>query len=175
MPFFCFPESGLFARIRPVLLILFIVSGLLAVFETSVVQAQTPVSLVWKTKMKFGKAASDVNAPGTVVIDAVANTRSVTGAAYDFGGNWKRGKFQILGDSKAYVIVTLPSSIVLQNGNGNFSITVDNIHMNLTNPVRLSNAGKKTIFLGGTLNISTNQKARTYNDIGTLVINAEYL
>ncbi len=170
-----FSGTRLLSRIRPTLLMLFVVSGLLAIFDSSTAKAQTPVSIVWKTKMKFGDVASDVDVAGSVIIDAVANSRSVTGGAVDFGGVWKRGKFQLLGDSKAYVIVTLPSSIVLQNGSGAFSITVNNIHMNLTNPIRLSKQGKKTIYIGGTVVVTVNQKNKTYNDIGTLTIDADYL
>lgn len=136
--------------------------------------AQTPLQIVWKTKMKFGKVASSVDGAGAVTINPSSNTRSVSGAAFDFGGTWQRGKFQLIGDSKAYVIVTLPSSFTLTNNNGSFSIQVTDITMNRTNPIRLSNAGKKTVFIGGKVTILTNQKNKTYGKGGG-DINAEYL
>jgi len=177
MPLSLFQRPGLFSRTFLMFLVLFIISGPLTAFDASADDDddEKPVSLSWKGKLKFGTVASDINAPGTVIIDAVANSRSITGAAFDFGGTWRRGKFQIKGEKKAYVNVTLPSSIVMQNPSGAYSITVTNLHMNLTNPIRLSNKGKKTVYVGGTLNISINQKPRTYKDIGTLVIHAEYL
>lgn len=137
-------------------------------------QPQVPLQIEWKTKMKFGDIASSIDGPGTVVIDAVNNTRSVTGSAYDFGGAWQRGKFQLIGQPKAFVIVTLPSSFTLTNGNGNFSIVVDNITMNQTNPIKLNKTGKKTVFLGGRVTITTNQKDKTYGNGGGF-IDAEYL
>lgn len=135
--------------------------------------AQTPLQVIWKSKMKFGKVASSVDGAGTVSIDATNNTRSVTGEAYDFGGPWQRGKFQLVGEPKAYVIVTLPSSFTLTNTNGNHSITVNNLNMSRTNPIRLSNGGKRTVYLGGTVQISTNQKDKTYGTGGG-IIDAEY-
>lgn len=135
---------------------------------------QVTLQVIWKSKMKFGDVASSIDGAGTVVIDAVNNTRSITGEAYDFGGTWQRGKFQLIGEPKAFVIITLPSSFTLTTGNGNFSITVDNITMNKTNPVKLNNSGKKTIYIGGRVNITTNQKGKTYNTGGGIV-DAEYL
>ncbi|NQV99647.1 MAG: DUF4402 domain-containing protein [Rhodospirillales bacterium] len=137
-------------------------------------QPQVTLQIIWKTKMKFGDVASSIDGPGTVVIDAVNNTRSVTGSAFDFGGTWQRGKFQLVGQPKAYVIVTLPSSFTLTNDSGAFSIVVDNITMSETNPIRLNNQGKKNVFIGGRVNISTNQKDRNYNNGGGF-IDAEYL
>ncbi len=154
-----------------------IASALLIVVVTgapSKTDAQTPLQIVWKTKLKFGTAASSVDGSGTIVINAANNTRSVTGEAFDFGGNWSRGKFQLVGEPKAFVIVTLPSSYTITNSNGNFSMLVDNIGMNLTNPIKLSNQGKKTVFIGARLNITTNQKAKNYNQ-GSFLIDADYL
>ena len=135
---------------------------------------QVALQIIWKTKMKFGSAASSIDGAGTIVIDAVNNTRSVTGEAYDFGGTWQRGKFQLVGEPKAFVIVTLPSSFTLTNSNGNHSIIVDNITMSLPNPIKLSNKGKKNVFIGGRVNIITNQKDKTYG-VGGGIIDAEYL
>lgn len=137
-------------------------------------KTQTPLQIIWKSKMKFGSVAASIDGAGAVTIDAVNNTRTVTGAAWDFGGTWQRGKFQLIGGSKEYVIVTLPSSFTLTNSNGNFSIVVDNITMSRPNPIRLTNAGKRTVYLGGRVNITTNQKAKTYG-VGGGIIDAEYL
>jgi len=132
------------------------------------------IELSWESKLRFGKAASDINAPGNVIIDAVSNSRTVTGAAFNFGGHWSRGKFKIEAEKNAYVIVSLPPSIVLESDHGGYTITVNNLHMNLTNPVKLSKSGRKTIYIGGTLQITPNHKADEYRDIGTLVVNVEY-
>jgi len=139
------------------------------------VNAQTPapITLEWKVDIKFGKAASDVGGPGTIIIDPVANSRTVTGAAFDFGGTWKRGKLVITGEPKAKVNVYFPASYTLTNNAGTFSITVNNVTMNKTNPFKLNNSGKKNVFFGGTLQIATNQKGRNYK-VGGFTITVEY-
>ena len=87
----------------------------------------------------------------------------------------RRGKLKISGgDSKAYVIVTVPSSFTLRKGSSSHTMTVTNITMDKTNPVRLSNAGAKTIYFGGTLTVTPNQKNGNYNDEGGLVIDVFY-
>jgi|GEM_PF-4305402 len=48
--------------------------------------AQTPFTLEWKTKMKFGKVAPETGAGGTVVLSPNANTTTITGNLTDFGG-----------------------------------------------------------------------------------------
>ena len=54
-------------------------------------------------------------------------------------------------------------------------MTVSNITMNLTNPVKLSNSGAKTIYFGATLTIGADQKKGTYNDEGGFTIDVNYL
>ncbi|MBT6610352.1 MAG: DUF4402 domain-containing protein [Rhodospirillaceae bacterium] len=139
-------------------------------------QAQTPFTLEWKTKMKFGTVASDEAAGGTIVLSPAADTTTITGSLTDFGGTIKRGKLRITGgNSKAFVIVSWPSSFTIRKGTSTHVMTVSNITMNLTNPVKLSNSGAKTIFFGATLTIGADQKKGTYNDEGGFTIDVNYL
>ncbi len=136
--------------------------------------AAVDVSIVQKTDMKFGSFASDVDVPGTAVIGTAADTKTLTGGLVDFGGTVKRAKFQILGDSKAYVIVTLPSSITIAKGTSGHVMTLDTFTMSQTNPVRLNNQGKRTIWIGATLHVDADQKKGNYNDDNTFTVNVEY-
>jgi len=136
--------------------------------------AQTPLQLIWKVKMKFGKVAPETTGGGTVVISSAANTTTITGNLTDFGGTIKRGKLQVIGDSKAYVIVSLPSTFTLRKGTGTHTMTVSNLTMNLTNPIRLSSQGKKNIYFGATLTVSPNQKKGTYNEDGDFIVDVDY-
>jgi len=129
------------------------------------VSAQTPITIDWKTDLKFGKASSSVDGTGSIIIDAVANTRIVTGEAFDFGGTWKRGKFQIFGEPKAFVNVYLPTTVTFTSSNGSYTLTMSNLTMSRTNPFKLSKNGKKTVYIGGTLGIGVNQKDKTYKAI----------
>jgi len=132
------------------------------------------IELSWEKRLKFGEVASDLTGSGTVIIDAISNSRSVTGAIFDFGGSWSRGKFKIEGEKDAYVNITLPSSVVVESRTGSYTMTLTNLNMNQTNPVKLSEDGKKTVRIGGTLQVAPNQHAGKYRDVGTLIINVDY-
>ena len=54
-------------------------------------------------------------------------------------------------------------------------MTVDNFTMDQTNPVRLNNQGKKTINIGATLHITTDQKQGNYNDENAFMYTVNYL
>lgn len=134
--------------------------------------AQAPLALEWKTNLRFGTIASDLAGGGTVVIPTNQDTRTITGLLTDFGGTVKRGKFQITGEPRAWVVITMPSTIVIQKGTSSNTMTIDNLTLQ-SNPVKLNKNGVKNVFFGGTLNVGTNQKKGTYND-DAFVINVEY-
>jgi len=135
--------------------------------------AQAPLVLEWKTDLKFGTIASDIAGGGTVVVPTTSDTRSITGLLTDFGGTVKRGKFKITGEPRAWVVITMPSTIVIQKGTSSNTMTIDNLTLD-ANPVKLNKNGIKTVFFGGTLNVGTNQKKGNYKN-DALVINVEYL
>lgn len=136
---------------------------------------QVAITLVPKRDMKFGQFAASVDGGGTVVLSPDADTVSWSGAITNFGGTVKRARFQIVGEPKAYVIISLPSSITIRKGTSANYLTVDNFTMNFPNPVKLNNQGKKTINIGATLHITTDQKQGNYNDENTFTYTVEYL
>jgi len=146
-----------------------------AVFTPEPVKPQVAITLVHKRTMKFGKYAAGESSSGTVTMPASADTPIISGPLVDFGGTSRRARIQILGEPKAYVIVTLPSSITIEKGTTGSTMTVDNFTMSLTNPVRLSNQGKKTINIGATLHIGTAQTKGNYNDQNSFSVDVDYL
>lgn len=146
-----------------------------AVFAPAPATTQVAITLVPKRDMKFGKFAASIDGGGTVVLSPDADSVSWSGAITNFGGTVRRARFQIVGEPKAYVIVSLPSSITIRKGTSNHYMTVDSFTMNLTNPVRLNNSGKKTINIGATLHITTDQRQGNYNDENTFTYTVEYL
>ncbi len=138
-------------------------------------RSQVALTIVHKTDLKFGEYAANPNATGTVVMPPDADAPTTTGGLIPFGGTIKRGKFQLVGEPKAFVIVSLPSSITIRKGTSSNFMTIDNFTINLPNPIKLSNKGKKTIFIGGTLHVGANQKQGNYNDENTFTIFADYL
>lgn len=137
------------------------------------VQAQEP-TIDNKRGFKFASWAADPNATGTVIISPNADTTTSTGGLISFGGTVRRARFQIIGDSKAYVFIVLPSSFTIRKGTTNNFMTVSNITMDRANPIRLSNAGKRTINLGATLTISSGQTKGNYNDENEFTVSAFY-
>jgi len=150
-------------------------AALLCVLTPEVATTQVALTLVPKRDMKFGTFAASVDGGGTVVLTASADAVSWSGAITNFGGTVRRARFQIVGEPKAYVIVSLPSSITIRKGTSNNYLTIDNFTMDQTNPVKLTNQGKRTINIGATLHISTDQKQGNYNDENTFTYTVEYL
>ncbi len=146
-----------------------------AVFTPEPVKTQVAITLVPKKTMKFGSYAAGESTSGTVTMPATSDVPIVSGALVDFNTTSRRAKFQIVGEPKAFVIVTLPSSITIEKGSSGHTMTVDNFTMNLTNPVKLSSQGKKTIYIGATLHVGTDQKKGNYNDNNSFSYNVEYL
>lgn len=135
--------------------------------------AQAPLVLEWTTNLKFGTIASDIAGGGSVIIPPSANTRTITGLLTDFGGTVKRGKFKITGEPRAWVVITMPSTIVIQKGTSSNTMTIDNLTLSTSNPVKLNKNGIKNVFFGGTLNVGTNQKKGNYKN-DAFFINVEY-
>ena len=137
--------------------------------------SQATLQIIEKRGLRFGEWAADEVGTGTVTIPPTSDTTTSSGGLISFGGNIKRARFQLIGEPKAFVIVTLPSSITIRKGTSSHVMTVDNFTMNLTNPVKLNNKGKKTINIGATLHVGAGQRQGNYNDDNTFTIFADYL
>jgi len=148
-------------------------AALMAVLAPLDAVAQAPLVLEWKTNLKFGTFASDTAGGGSVIVSPSANTRTITGLLTDFGGTVKRGKFKITGEPQTWVVISMPSTIVIQKGTSAHTMTIDNLTLSTSNPVKLNKNGIKNIFFGGTLTVGTNQKKGTYKN-DAFVINVEY-
>lgn len=151
------------------------VAAALAVFTPGTATTQVAITLVPKRDIKFGKFAADISGGGTVVLSPDADSVSYSGPITNFGGTVTRARFQIVGEPNAYVIISLPSSITIRKGTSNNYMTVDNFTMDQSNPVKLSGQGKKTINIGATLHITTDQNQGNYNDENLFTYNVEYL
>ena len=129
-----------------------------------------PLRVNAKGDLRFGKVASSINSPGTVIIDAASGAKTVTGGVFDFGGNSRRAKFKIKGEKNARIYVTLPASITIKDHSSGYLATVDTFKMNKTNPVKLNRKGKATIFVGATLRVGVNQKDKKYRGLFDIMV-----
>lgn len=145
------------------------------IFVPGAVKPQVAITLELKRDMKFGEFAASIDGGGTIVLSPNDDTVSWSGPVTNFGGTVRRARFQITGEPKAYVIISLPSSITIRKGTSDNYMTIDNFTMDQTNPVKLSNQGKKTVNIGATLHIVTDQKQGNYNDENFFTYTVEYL
>lgn len=136
--------------------------------------AQTPVTLTLKRDMKFGEWAPDPNFSGTIIIGASADSATSTGGVTSFGGQIRRARFQIDGESKTYVFVTLPSSITIRKGTTGNTMTVDSFTIDEPNPIYLGKNGRKTINIGATLRIGANQSPGAYESDNLFTVFVDY-
>jgi hypothetical protein len=126
------------------------------------------LSLVNQTDMVFGDIASS-NAPGTVILSP-SGTRLITGGTF-VSSTVSTGPavFDVAGLPNAVYAITLPNSVVLTGASGN-SMVVDNftsqpVSTGLTDP-----GGEQNLFVGGTLNVSSNQAIGSYSGIMNVTV-----
>lgn len=150
-------------------------AAVLCLLGPTTATTKVEITLIPKRDMKFGEFAASIDGGGTVVLNANADSVTWSGAITPFGGTVRRARFKIEGQPKQYVIVTLPSSITIRKGTSNHYMTVDNFTMDKTNPVRLNKSGTKTINIGATLHIGTNQRKGNYNDDNSFTYVVNYL
>ncbi len=116
---------------------------------------------------QFGSVAGDADLAGTAIIPSGANSKSVTGGAFDFGGTVRRGRFRLRGPNNSSYTCTLPSSVTLSSG-GN-TIVVDNIVSSKPLPSgNLNNKGRSNHRIGGTLQVAAGQAAGNYTTTMTM-------
>jgi len=150
-----------------------------ALFSTLTPQpatTQAAITLEVRREMNFGEFAASVDGPGTVVLSPNGDTVSASGPVILFSSkDVQRARIKIVGEKKTYVIVSLPSSITIKNSSSNQTMTVSNFTMDQSNPVYLGKNGQKTINIGATLTIGTNQQAGDYNTNNSFTFVVEYL
>ena len=115
-----------------------------------------------RSDLEFGTFASDLNFSGTVTISATTGAKTLTGGLFDFGGVASRAEFLITGWPYTPIEVEIPSTITVTGKKTGQRMTVRNITTTFTNPLILNYTGWTRIYIGGTLEVATAQRADTY-------------
>jgi hypothetical protein len=113
--------------------------------------------------MVFGDIAAS-NAPGTVILSP-SGTRLTTGGTF-VNSTVSSGPaaFDVSGLPNAIYAITLPVSVVLTGASGN-NMVVDNF-ISLPASTGLTDVGgQQNLFVGGTLNVDSNQAIGSYSGI----------
>ncbi len=112
--------------------------------------------------LEFGSAAGDADVAGTVVLSP-AEVKTVTGGAFDFGGNDLQAEFELESDDPGDSLTcTLPGSITVTSG-GN-TMTVDTFTSNpLLSNIMPPGEDQIDVFIGATVHLAAGQAAGNYS------------
>jgi len=151
---------------------------LVIVFVASLIgfdaQSQATLVLEERRALKFGEWAADDTLTGSVTVPPSSDVANGTGTLISFGGQVRRARFRITGEPRAYVIVSLPSSITIRKGSSSHTMVIDSFTMDQTNPIRLNKNGRKIINVGATLRVGANQRQGKYDDSNSFTVFVDY-
>lgn len=109
--------------------------------------------------IEFGTVAGSADGPGTIVLSP-SGALSTTGYGVVIKGHGRAGKYKIEGPSRAYVLITLPSSATLSSGSSH--ATLNNFTASPSGVARLDKHGRLTVEVGATLNLPAGQLGGEY-------------
>ena len=143
-----------------------------AATETATVSATiiSTLSLTNQTGLVFGDISSS-NTPGTVVLSPTGTRVSTGGASINSTVAGGPAVFDVQGDPNAVYVITLPVSVVLTAAAGN-TMVVDNFTSLPANTGLTDAGGEQLLFVGGTLNVGTNQLFGSYS--GLMAVTVDY-
>lgn len=172
------PKLKTILRILPAVLIGAVVYGAparaqlsSATTSSSVTATVVPaITLTKNVDMDFAKVVSGASG-GTVVL-STAGARSATGGATLANGTGAAAaSFTVGGDPSATYTITLPASVVINDGGSN-NMTVNTFTSNPSGTGALSGGGSQTLSVGATLQIGASQPSGTYT--GTFNVTVAY-
>jgi hypothetical protein len=128
------------------------------------------VNLITLSGMEFGEISAS-SMPGTIVLEPGGARTSTQGATLNSAVPGGPASFEIIGDPSASYIVTLPVSVTLRSPNGE-NMEVDQFTSIPSNTGQLDGGGRQTLYVGGTLNVNSNQLYGDYS--GVMAVTVEY-
>jgi hypothetical protein len=118
----------------------------------------------------FGDIATSPTA-GTIILTPDGSRTSTGGATINSTISGSPATFDIQGDVNATYVITLPASVVL-SGSSTGSMIVDNFTSSPSNTGTLDGTGKQALFVGGNLNVGSNQAFGSYT--GQMAVTVAY-
>jgi hypothetical protein len=116
----------------------------------------------------FGDIASSPIA-GTIILTPSGSRTSTGGATINSTTAGSPAAFDIQCDVKATYINTLPPSVIL-NGESTGSMVVNNFTSSPSNTGVLDGTGRQALFIGGDLNVGSNQAFGSYKGQMTVTV-----
>lgn len=154
-------------------------SFLLAPFFQSVAHAATTTATVsanivssinmsTRNVLLFGDISSSAVA-GTVVLSPSGTRTTTGGATVNSAVPGSPVTFDVSGDANASYSISLPVSVVLSDPSAN-TMVVDNFTSSPTPAGVLDGSGQQTLFVGATLNVSSNQPFGSYSGLMSVTV-----
>ena len=122
-----------------------------------------PLSVILLQDLDYALVGS-TNVSGTVTIDSVTGTKSVSGGVLDFGGIHSRAYFEIHGEKNRSFTITLPASLTI-TAPGGATTTITGFESTPAFTGTLANNGKAFVYVGGVLQVGASQVDGAYNNI----------
>jgi len=143
-----------------------------AAVATATVTAEITSTITVRTinGLVFGSLASGPST-GTLVLSPGGARSTTGGVTVNTAITGSPAAFDIQGDSAATYSITFPAAVILSNGSPN-TMVVDNFTSSPTSTGMLDASGQQTLYVGGTLNVGSNQAFGTYS--GSLEVIVDY-
>jgi hypothetical protein len=116
----------------------------------------------------FGDISSS-SVAGTVILSTSGNRTTTGGATVNSSSSGSPATFDVSGDANASFSITLPVSITLSDGSSN-NMIVDNFTSSPSPAGVLDSSGKQSLFVGATLNVSSNQPFGSYSGLMSVTV-----
>ena len=140
------------------------------IITTVNVNVVSNISLTTTGGLLFGDISSSGTA-GTVIMTATGSRSSTGGVTINSAVAGSPATFNVEGEANASYSISLPASVVLSDP-ASHTMVVDNFTSSPTPSGVLDDSGKQTIFVGATLNVSSNQAFGAYS--GQMAVTVDY-
>ncbi|MFO7592972.1 MAG: DUF4402 domain-containing protein [Pseudomonadota bacterium] len=128
------------------------------------------ISIATRNGLSFGDISSGDSA-GTVTLSPSGNRTTTGGATVNTATGAAPATFDLEGTPNAGYAVTLPDSVVLNDGVGN-TMTVDGFTSSPAAGGVLDPSGGHILYVGATLNVGNNQSFGSYS--GKMAVTVDY-
>ena len=143
----------------------------LAATATATVTANIIIamSLTTQSNIAFGDISTSSTA-GSVVLSTTGDRTSVGGTTFNSSIPGSPGEFSAGGEPLAAFSVSMPATVQLTSSSNN-SMTVDNFISEPSIAGQLDSSGNKSVLVGATLHVGTQQAFGSYTGLMSLNVN----
>lgn len=169
---FSFVVDSMFKQCCAVIISLVFCVPAISATATATATAKITSSMTVRTasSLVFGEISSGAEA-GTLALSPAGVRTTTGGVTVNSAVAGTPAAFDVQGDPNATYSISFPAAVIMTNGSPNSMVIEKFISSPETTGV-LDTSGQQTLFVGGTLNVNSNQAFGTYT--GELTITLDY-